>query len=75
MSFEEAQEAFYDDWSLIMYDAVHSFEEDRYFQLGLTKSLKLVVVVFCIRNKNIIRVISARFATRKETEEYEKQRN
>ena len=74
LSFEEAKDAFYDDYSLLLVDESHSENEDRFFQIGMIKSLKIVCVVFCIRKENSIRIISARYATKREIGEYEKQR-
>lgn len=74
ISFEEATEAFYDNDSLLIYDEMHSQNEDRYYQIGMIKEIKIVIVVFCIRVNDKIRIISARETTRKEREEYEKRK-
>lgn len=74
LSFEEAKDAFYDDYSLLVNDESHSESEDRFFQIGMIKSLKIVCVVFCVRREDTIRIISARYATKREISEYEKQR-
>lgn len=74
LSFENAAMAFYDDDALLLYDKNHSDNEERFFQIGLIKSLNLVCVVFCIRKKETIRIISARYATKKEKHEYERKR-
>lgn len=74
LSFEESKEAFYDDYSLVLYDQMHSSVEDRFFQIGMIKSLKIICVVFCIRSEEKIRIISSRYATKKEINEYEKRR-
>ena len=72
ISFEEAIDAFYDYDSLILYDEKHSGDEDRFYQIGMIRTLKVIIVVFCIREKEIIRLISARETTKKEREKYER---
>lgn len=74
LAFTEAKEAFYDDYSLEIYDESHSDIEDRFFHVGMIKSLRIVCIAYCIRKRNVIRIISARFATKKETIEYEKRK-
>jgi hypothetical protein len=46
-------------------------EEERFVLLGLSASLRLLVVVHALRVRDVIRIISARKATRLETREYE----
>lgn len=71
ISFEEAQSVFYDDDALIIDDPDHSDEEERFVIIGLNKDTKLLVVVHCFRNNDsVIRIISARKATKKETKMY-----
>jgi len=71
VSFEEAQTVFYDPNGKLIDDPDHSDEEDRYIILGLSKILHLLVVCHCYReNDETIRIISARKATKKETEYY-----
>ena len=48
-----------------------SFEEERFILLGLSASLRLLVVVHALRHRDVIRIISARKATRLEKREYE----
>lgn len=74
LSFEESKDAFYDDYSLILVDTMHNDYEERFFQIGMIRNLKIVCVVFCIRRHDVIRIISARYATKKKIDEYEKQR-
>ncbi len=70
--FEEAQTVFADKNALEIYDEGHSDDEDRFIVLGFSTALRLLTVVYCERNKEEIRIISARKATKKETRDYEK---
>jgi hypothetical protein len=72
ISFEEAQSVFFDEQALLLEDPQPRHEEERLVLLGLSASLRLlVVVVHALRERDVIRIISARKATRKETREYE----
>jgi len=54
-----------------IFDPDHSEDVDRFILLGLSCSLKVLVVVHCYKDKdNIIRLISARKATRPEEKYY-----
>ncbi len=67
VSFEDAQTVFSDDRARLMDDPDHSEEEDRFVLLGLSNSLRLLIVIHCYREAgNVIRIISARKATREE---------
>ncbi len=71
VSFEEAKTVFYDDNARIIADPDHSETEDRFIILGLSQSLKLLVVCHCYRAQDeIIRIISARKATKNESKFY-----
>lgn len=67
LSFEEAKEVFGDE-NAILFDAPeHSIEEDRFLIIGAIKSSKICIVSHCYRdNDNVIRLISAREATKNE---------
>lgn len=69
VSFEEAQTVLESDRQLILEDKGHS--EDRFIALGFSKYLNLLVVVYCYRLRDVIRIISARKATKKERSLYE----
>ncbi len=71
VSFEEARSVFFDEQALLLEDPRPVREEDRFILLGLSASLRLLVVVHAVRNRDLIRIISARKATRLETREYE----
>jgi uncharacterized protein len=71
ISFEEAATVFYDDNALLIADPDHSEEEDRFFLLGISMRLRILVVCHCYREpQEIIRIISAREADRSEHDEY-----
>ena len=71
VSFEEAQSVFDDDFARLIPDPDHSEDEERFILLGLSCSLKVLVVVHCYKDEeNIIRLISARKATKPESKIY-----
>lgn len=71
ISFEEAETVFYDRNARLMYDPEHSLEEERYIILGISDSLKLLIVCHLYReNDELIRIISARKATKIERQQY-----
>jgi uncharacterized DUF497 family protein len=71
VSFEEAQSVFDDDNARLIFDPDHSESEDRFILLGLSCSLKVLTVVHCYKDEdNIIRLISARKATKSEIKSY-----
>lgn len=74
ISFEEAQTAFYDEYGLLISDPDHSEDEDRFILLGFSRMANLLVVCHCYRQaESVIRIISARKATTKERESYNRQ--
>jgi len=71
ISFEEAQTVFFDENAFEYFDPDHSEEEDRFLMLGISAHLRVLVVCHCLREAgNVIRIISARKATRKERSQY-----
>ena len=71
ISFEEASTVFYDDAALVIDDPEHSEDEDRFIILGLSKRANLLVVCHCYRESDtVIRIISARKATKTESQYY-----
>ena len=71
--FEEACTVFSDKNALEIYDDQNSsVTEQRYIVLGLSSSPRLLIVVYCERDLDQIRLISARKATKKESKDYEK---
>lgn len=72
ISFEEAKTVFYDEEALVIDDPEHSQEEERFIILGLSNKTNLLVVCHCYRTSDtVIRIISARKATAKETRQYD----
>jgi uncharacterized DUF497 family protein len=71
VSFDEAETVFYDPNAKLISDPDHSDTEDRFVILGLSKMLRILVVCHCYReNDEVIRIITARKATKKETAYY-----
>jgi len=71
VSFEEAQTVFLDDNALLIDDPDHSVDEARFLLLGLSSSLRVLVVCHCVRQAgNVIRIVSARKADRSERLSY-----
>lgn len=71
ISFEEASTVFYDENALLIDDPEHSGAEERFIILGNSFSANLLVVCHCYReSETVIRIISARKATKNETEQY-----
>lgn len=71
ISFEEAKSVFRDERAKLINDPDHSEDEQRFVLLGLSETLKLLVVCHCYRGENqVIRIISARKATPKESKSY-----
>jgi hypothetical protein len=69
--FEEAKSVFLDENAVEFYDDEHSEWEDRYLLLGLSKDLNLLLVCHCFKeSESVIRIISARKATKKESKHY-----
>lgn len=71
VSFEEAKSVFYDDNARLIRDPDHSDEEDRFILLGISSKLHMLLVCHCYRsNDRIIRIISARKASKNERKQY-----
>lgn len=70
VSFEEAKSVFYDDFAYMFSDEAHSKHEHRYILIGYSKNNRLLFVSFTERN-DVIRIISARKATKQERKYYE----
>jgi uncharacterized DUF497 family protein len=70
---EEARRVFENPRALLMDDPDHSEQEDRFLLLGMSASRRVLVAVHCYREKKgMLRLISARKATKKERRIYEK---
>ena len=72
INFETAAHVFADTFFIEKYDGKHSENEDRYKVIGsIDGYLYIIVVVYTMRRSNsVIRIISARPASRLEKEEY-----
>ncbi len=71
ISFEEAKTVFFDEEALLISDPEHSEEEERFIILGLSQRSNLLVVCHCYRAcETVIRIISARKATKTESKQY-----
>lgn len=72
ISFEEALTVFYDENALEFHDTDHSENEDRFIMLGMSFKVRVLVVCHCFREKeSVIRIISARKATKREAKKYQ----
>ena len=72
VTFEEAQTAFADENAILLPDPDHSVGEERFYLLGLSARLRVMVVIHCYRvNDAVIRLISARNATPSERVQYD----
>ena len=72
VSFEEARTVFYDENALLIDDPEHSEDEERFVILGFSEKARVLVVCHCYRSEEtVIRIISARKATKNEMKYYE----
>ena len=69
VDFSDAVGVFYDDNAITIEDPDHLVEH-RFITLGMDFSTQTLVVVSMQRNGNIIRIISARKASRQERRQY-----
>ena len=70
LGFEDAKAAFADVFGRIIADPDHSHGEERFILLGMNAN-QLLVVCHCEVEPDVIRIISARRASRHERTEYE----
>ena len=71
VSFDEAKTVFYDDAAILFDDPEHSEDEERFLLLGMSEESNVCMVCHCYRESgSVIRIISARKATKKEEERY-----
>lgn len=71
VSFEEARTVFFDDFAIQFFDTEHAQSEERFIMLGMSSNARLLVVCHCERGEGeVIRIISARKATRSEASQY-----
>jgi hypothetical protein len=71
ISFVEAMTVFDDDDAMYKPDLDHSQDEDRFIILGLSENPRLLVVCHCYKESDtVVRIFSARRATKSESEQY-----
>ena len=70
VSFSEASTIFGDPLELTVEDPEHSSGEYRFLSIGRSISGNMLVVSYTEREQNLIRIISARKATKKELKHY-----
>ena len=71
VSFEEASTVFDDENAILFDDPDHSESEERFMLLGLSIEANMLIVCHCVRKEgSIIRIVSARRATKSETKQY-----
>ncbi|MGL4484648.1 MAG: BrnT family toxin [Anaerovoracaceae bacterium] len=71
ISFAEATKVFWDNNSILFDDPEHSEYEERFLIIGITTSEKVCIVCHCYReDDDVIRIISARKATKFESVKY-----
>ena len=72
VSFDEAKSVFYDEFALQFFDEVHSSDEERFLMVGISSTTKLLIVCHCERHHGaVIRIISARPTTKRESAFYQ----
>ena len=71
VSFDEARTVFEDPLAYIFDDELHSVDEMREIIIGHSSSNRLLLVCFTERQPALVRIISARRATRREQRDYE----
>ena len=78
VSFERAARIFLDPFAISIFDEKHSESEDRWITIGSEANEVLLVVVHAFRNidteNSLVRVISARKATKEEAQQYHERR-
>lgn len=71
VGFDEARSVFFDEGALVAPDPEHSRDEDRFLIVGFSVRARLLPVCFCERERgNVIRIFSARSATKRERTQY-----
>ena len=72
ITFQEAATVFLDSDTEYIPDIEHSSDEERTIAVGYSENLNLLVVCHCLReDETIIRIFSAREATKKEYKRFE----
>jgi uncharacterized DUF497 family protein len=71
VSFDEAVTVFKDPLAFIFDDITHSEGEHREIIIGISTLRRMILVCFVERVEDVVRIISARPATRQERKDYE----
>ena len=71
VSFDEAVTVFKDPLAFIFDDIAHSEREHREIIIGASALQRMILVCFVERIEDLVRIISARPATRQEIKDYE----
>ena len=71
ISFDEAVTVFKDPLAFIFDDTTHSEYEHREIIIGASTLRRMILVCFVERLESVVRIISARPATRQEIKDYE----
>ena len=75
VSFDEAKTVSYDENAIRYFDPDHSEDEDRFLMVGVSRNLRIIIVCHCFREEDsVIRIISARKATKCEEDNYWRER-
>ncbi|NEX16129.1 MAG: hypothetical protein C1943_05715 [Halochromatium sp.] len=75
ITFEQASYVFADPYALNKYDNAHSEDEGRWLLLGKSMNEVILVVVHTFKDQDgveLVRIISARKATKNESKEYQR---
>ncbi len=75
ITFEQASYVFADPYALNKYDEEHSEEEDRWLLLGKSTNEVILVIVHTFKDQDgleLVRIISARKASKNESKEYQR---
>jgi uncharacterized DUF497 family protein len=75
VSFDEDKWVFYDKSAIKYFDPDHSDDEDRFLMVGMSQQIRIIIVCHCFREEDsVIRIISARKATKGEEDVYWRER-
>ena len=75
VSFDEAKTVFYDENAIRYFDPDHSDDEDRFLMVGVSQKLRILIVGHCFMEEDsVIRIITARKATKGEEDNYWRER-
>jgi uncharacterized DUF497 family protein len=70
VSFDEAATALLDPMALVQED-INSQGEARFLLVGMSNAGKLLMLCYTLKYNDVIRLISARYATKNERRQYE----